>query len=103
MSIEKHEKKGFNVNKVLPIADCELGKWNHFSIYLKEGYLPEHNPHTTIMLNGGIIYESIEPNTNNNPRGGYIRYGLYKADWLKEREGPIKKKVLYFDNFMVKM
>ncbi len=111
MSIEKHEKKGFNVNKILPIADCELGKWNHFSIYIKEGYLPEHNPITIIALNGNIIYESIDPNTNNNPRGGYIRYGLYKADWLKEKKGLIKKgkiglidkKVTYFDNFKITM
>lgn len=104
MSIEKYAKTGFKVDKIIPIEECELGKWTHFSIYIKEGYLPEHHPVTRIEMDGQLVYESIDPNCNNNPRGGYIRYGIYKADWLKGRgDTSIQDKVIYFDNFIVKM
>lgn len=103
MSIEKQEKHGFITNRIITISDCTPGKWNHFSIYLKEGYLMEHNPVTQVSINDKLVYESFEPNTNNNPRGGYVRYGLYKADWLKEKTGLIKSKVVYYDNFKVIM
>lgn len=103
-SIEKQAKAGFNVNIIQPIADCRLGEWTHFSIYVKEGYLPEHNPMTRIEIDGQLAYESTDPNCNNNPRGGYVRYGVYKADWLKGiGDASIQKKVIYFDNFKVKM
>lgn len=103
-SIEKPAKSGFNVNKIQPIADCKLGKWTHFSIYIKEGYLPEHNPVTRIEIDDKLAFESNDPNCNNNPRGGYIRYGIYKADWLKGiGDTRIQKKIIYFDNFIVRM
>lgn len=80
-----------------------MGKWTHFSIYLKEGYLFEHSPVTRILINEELVYESFDPNVNNNPRGGYIRYGIYKSSWLRRVDEPIKKKVLYFDNVNVIM
>ena len=103
-SIERPVKSGFNVNKILPIADCKLGEWTHFSIYVKEGYLPEHNPVIRIKIDGQLAYESTDPNCNNNPRGGYVRYGVYKADWLKGLgDTSVQKKIIYFDNFIVQM
>lgn len=103
MSIEKHSKSGFKINKTIPLRKCEMGKWTHFSIYLKEGYLFEHSPVTRILINEELVYESFDPNVNNNPRGGYIRYGIYKSSWLRRVDEPIKKKVLYFDNVNVIM
>lgn len=103
-SIEKQAKSGFNVNKIQPIADCRLGEWTHFSIYVKEGYLPEHNPLLRIIVDNQLAYKSTDPNCNNNPRGGYVRYGVYKADWLKGiGDTSIQEKVIYFDNFKVIM
>lgn len=103
-SIEKKALSGYNINKILSISNCKLGEWTHFSIYIKEGYLPEHNPITRIYIDSKLVYESTDPNVNNNPRGGYVRYGIYKADWLKGiGDLSIQKKVLYFDNFMVRM
>lgn len=103
-SIEEKALSGYNINKILSIANCKLGEWTHFSIYIKEGYLPEHNPITRIYIDSKLIYESTDPNANNNPRGGYVRYGIYKADWLKGiGDSSIQKKVLFFDNFVVRM
>lgn len=103
-SIEKKALSGYNINKILSIANCILGEWSHISIYIKEGYLPDHNPITKIYIDSKLVYQSTDPNANNNPRGGYVRYGIYKADWLKGiGDSSIQKKVLFFDNFVVRM
>jgi len=102
MSIEQWANSGFNVNESVVLANCELGQWAHFQIYIKEGYLPQHLPQTKVTLNGKVVYESSLPNCNNNPMGGYVRYGIYKAAWLNQTN-TITKKVVYFDNFKVYM
>ena len=102
MSTEKQAKSGFTTNIRVPLGDCKLGEWRHFSIYVKEGYLAEHHPMTRIVLDNKLVYQSDKPNTNNNPRGGYIRYGIYKSSWLSQgKRNLIKSKILYFDNFKV--
>lgn len=103
MSIEKHVKSGFSVNDIVPLANCKLGEWSHFSVYMKEGYILEHNPLIKIMVDGRVVYESNKLNANNNPRGGYVRYGIYKADWLNKPDGITTNKIVYFDNFKVVM
>lgn len=102
MSIERWANHGFNTNESVVLADCKLGQWTHFQIYIKEGYLPQHRPLTRVTINGKKVYESTQPNCNNNPMGGYVRYGIYKASWLKQ-SSTIAKKVVYFDNFKVYM
>lgn len=84
------------------IGPYTVGKWTHFDINIKEGYEKDHNPYLEVFVDGRIVYTSYEPNCYNTPWGGYIRYGIYKAEWLSGC-AQIGRRCLYVDNMKIQM
>ena len=96
--LEKHDYMYKTSNY---LCRFKRGHWTHFDIYIKEGYLPEHNPRTIIIIDGEKVLDSNQPNCYNMPQGSYFKYGIYKADWKKGKFGNARKRVIYFDNLKV--
>lgn len=80
------------------IGNIEIGKWTHFDIYYKEGYMIGHNPLTVVYINGELVYKTHALNAYNRPRGTYCKYGIYKASW-KSLPSLTDERVIVFDNF----
>lgn len=97
-----NSSKDYTYNSKNEIGKYNVRKWTHFDVYIKEGYEKDHNPLLLVFKDGQYVYSSLEPNCYNTPRGGYIRYGIYKAQWLSQRE-QVTERVLYIDNLQVKM
>ena len=69
---------------------------------IKESYKKNHNPYLSVYVDGRTVYTSCEPNCYNTPWGGYIRYGIYKAEWLSGC-AQIGERCLYVDNMKIQM
>ena len=82
------------------VGDCLLGGWTHWEFYFKEGYEAGHMPCIRVIKDGELVWESYNPNTWNDVYGTYIRYGVYKSEYLR----PVfcsktSKRVVYIANF----
>lgn len=109
------KKKGLESDKVLYDIirdiiidkDVELGKWHHFDIYYKEGYMLANNPWLKVLLDGKVVAVSNSPNAYNVVESGDSSHGIYKAQWVngEMNSNPDKyiaeNKIVYFDNFKI--
>lgn len=97
-------KKGedYAYKKVAYVGNYTIGEWTHFDIYMKEGYESAQSPFMKVFINNRCVYISNKPNCYNTPRGGYVRYGLYKAAWLT-KQAHADKRSLFVDNLIVRM
>lgn len=93
------EDKKYMYSSVNYLGKIKKGEWTHFDVFVKEGYMEEHNPLLIVRMNGKQVFKSSEPNCYNHPYGSYFKYGIYKADWKKGNIGRAKKRIVYFDNF----
>ena len=80
------------------LGKAKLGVWDHWEIYVKEGYMDEHCPLLIVKRNGKEVYRSTAPNTYNIMSGSYIRYGVYKSIY-KYDDSPDRKRIVYISNF----
>lgn len=88
--------------KILGEDDVDLGKakfgvWEHWEVYVKEGYMQEHCPLLVVKRNGKIVYRSTLPNTYNIMSGSYIRYGVYKS--IYRYDDSKRKRIVYIGDF----
>ena len=76
------------------------GEWNSFIVYVKEGYLPEHNPKTIVFINGIRVLNDISPNAYNaGSFGSFIKLGIYKPLWKTDKlESTVRRRVLYMSD-----
>ena len=88
-------------SSVLPtnIIDVVPGSWVHFDIFIKFGYMPEHNPLVKVAINNELVYRNENVNTCNSVYAPTVRYGIYKYPWFDGYVGNVTTRVLYFDNF----
>lgn len=85
------------------IADVVPGTWVHFDVFVKFGYMPEHNPLAKVYINGELAYISEIINSANSVYGATIHYGIYKYPWYDGDVGNVTTRVIYFDNFKVRI
>lgn len=85
----------------IPVVEYETGKWVHFEIKIKEGYMNEHNPITIITKDNELMYKSHVLNSYNRVMGSYAKYGVYASDW-KVLPSTTTVKTTYVDNFRYK-
>lgn len=83
------------------IYPVERGKWHHFDIMCKQGYLAEHNPLTIVQIDGKEVFRSVAPNAYNIAKQDYPKYGMYKPMWSGGRTTSTNKRVVYFDNVKI--
>lgn len=83
------------------IYSVERGKWHHFDIMCKQGYLAEHNPLTIVKVDGKEVFRSVAPNAYNVAKQDYPKYGMYKPMWSGGRTTSTNKRVIYFDNVKI--
>lgn len=88
--------------KILGEDDVDLGKvkfgvWEHWEVYVKEGYMQEHCPLLVVKRNGEEVYRSTLPNTYNIMSGSYIRYGVYKS--IYRYDDSERKRIVYIGDF----
>ena len=82
------------------IGECNLGAWTHFDIYMQEGYDKDHSSLLIVKKDGQEVINSTDANTWNDVHGLYIRYGIYKSEFLYGNNNPIhSRRVVYFANF----
>ena len=79
------------------LGEAILGVWDKWEVYVKEGYMKEHNPLMIVKRNGAEVYRSFLPNTYNIKQGSYIRYGIYKSTY-KNMKDDKKKRIVYFSD-----
>ncbi len=80
------------------LGEIEYGKWQHWEIFVKEGYMQEHNPLMVVKRNGVEVYRSEMPNTYNIQSDAYFRYGVYKSIYRYTND-PARKRIIYIANF----
>ena len=88
-------------DEVVELADVQREKWIHFDIYIKEGYMPEHDPLTVIKIDNKVVYRSIIPNAHNSAAFGIVKYGIYKSPWYAGETGLVNQRDVYFDNVVL--
>ena len=86
------------------LGEVTLGKWEHFDVFIHEGYMKEHMPYLIVKRNGNVVYQSNEPNTYNVVTAPQIRYGIYKAAYLpRYSPAATRKRIIYFANFKLEI
>lgn len=82
------------------IGEVEKEKWIHFDIFMREGYLPQHNPVIAVYKDGKNVVMSKIPNGYNTTEGSYLKMGMYKSAWTTEvTENNVR--IVYFDNVKI--
>lgn len=82
------------------LGEVEKEKWIHFDIFLREGYLPQHNPVLAVYMDGKNVVLSRNPNGYNTTEGSYLKMGMYKSAWTTEvTENNVR--IVYFDNVKI--
>ena len=91
------------------IGYLSKGEWHHVKAYVKEGWQKDDKPLTKVWLDGYLMYESDSPNcykyeTKREGRYDYLKFGIYKSSWLKEKnvDASLQVRTYYFDNVIVK-
>lgn len=79
----------------------EPGKWHHFDLMFKAGYIPEHNPLTIVKVDNVETFRSCCPNAYNVADFDFVKYGIYKAIWISLPTNTTQR-IVYFDNFQIK-
>lgn len=82
------------------IGEVEKGTWKHFDVFLREGYLPQHNPATAVYMDGVNVVLSRIPNGYNTTEGSYLKMGMYKSAWTSQTT-ETSVRVVYFDNIKI--
>ena len=79
------------------VCYVEPGKWHHFDLFFKPGYIPEHNPLTIVKVDNVEVFRSACPNAYNVCKPDFPKYGIYKAVWMNIQTNTTRR-VVYFDN-----
>lgn len=79
------------------------GEWYHILVFIREGYLKEHNPCLAIWINGELVHYSRETNAYNTTNGSYLKMGVYKPSYVHQADTGTTKRVIYIDNLYVWM
>lgn len=79
------------------------GQWYHILVFIREGYLEEHNPCLAIWINGELVHYSRETNAYNTTNGSYLKMGVYKPSYVYQGDTGTTKRVIYIDNLYVWM
>ena len=85
------------------LGDYEGGKWYHILVFIREGYLPEHNPCTAIWIDGELVHYGRETNAYNTTDGSYLKMGMYKPSFADAADTGTTVRVAYIDNLYVWM
>ena len=85
------------------LGEYTAGRWYHMLVFIREGYLPEHNPCTAIWLDGELVHYDRSVNGYNTTNGSYLKMGMYKPSYVYSADTGTTKRVIYLDNVYVWM
>jgi hypothetical protein len=85
------------------LGSYTAGQWYHILVFIREGYLEEHNPCLAIWINGELVHYSRETNAYNTTNGSYLKMGVYKPSYVYQGDTGTTKRVIYVDNLYVWM
>lgn len=79
------------------LMSLRKGEWHNFTVYVKEGYLVEHNPRTIVFIDCvKVLDDSLLNAYNAGGFGSYLKFGIYKPAWKTDNlNSKVKKRVLY--------
>lgn len=80
----------------------EKGKWLDFVFKLRFSYKHDGQGLTMVWKDGNLIANRIGPNAYNDIEGRYLKFGLYKWEWIKNPANSITtQRELYFDEIRI--
>ena len=79
----------------ITITPINKGEWTNIIIYLREGYMEEHDPITAAWVNGKLKLVTNHLNAYNEPFGSYIKIGMYKNSW-----NTVTERTIWFNSMM---
>ena len=83
----------------------DVGKWTDWVVQYRPDYRPNTeggNGLTRVWKDGKLIVDYQGPNYDNQDRGPYVKFGLYKGDWAGGRaDDPVQERSYYYDEIRV--
>ena len=98
--IQQSYEDAYTYQREWEMCFVEPGAWHHYDIFIKSGYLPEHNPLSVVLIDNREVMRLNCPNAHNIARPDYFRYGMYKAAWIRQTSNT-DRRIVYFSNFKV--
>ena len=95
---DKKNIKATSIN----LGKWETGKWTEFILNFRLSY--KNNGYIEMWKNGERVVNLSGPNTYNDTRGPYVKYGIYKSAWGKPqgaKESGFSTRKLYYDSVIV--
>lgn len=103
LEVRSFDFKAQNSDEIVDRHTYDLGEytpgtWYHFLVFIREGYLQEHNPCLAIWMDGNLVHYKREPNAYNTTNGAYLKMGIYKPQYVYDADTGTTKRVIYIDN-----
>jgi hypothetical protein len=79
----------------------DVGKWTDWVVQCRSDYRPNNqggNGLTKVWKDGQLIVDYRGPNYDNQDRGPYVKFGLYKGDWANGGDDdPVQERAYFYD------